>query len=316
MKPRFISDLHLSEKHPELTQAFFTFLNESKEACTHLFILGDLFETWIGDDDDTPIYQEIKNALLSFTTNGPKTFFMHGNRDFLVGESFATETGITILPDPYTLEINDQKVVLSHGDFLCTDDEEYINFRNEVREQDWQSNFLSKSVILQIQRIRREIIRLLTGLNILYKNLLACPYTNDPLLEQSLQNSISSLENNLITLDNLFPTAKTDSILPSLYGGYEIDIIKEEVVDAGIKLLRRRVIVADQRGISVYEGKPTFASDDQVLIKEGQYQIDKLGNVGTSDEGNSSPTNQTIIDDMNELGFNPDNVTVTPDDID
>jgi hypothetical protein len=178
------------------------------------------------------------------------------------------------------------------------------------------SNFLSKSVILQIQRIRREIIRLLTGLNILYKNLLACPYTNDPLLEQSLQSAISSLENNLVTLDNLFPTAKTDTLLPSLYGGYEIDIIKEEVVDAGIKLLRRRVIVADQRGITVYEGTPTFASDDQVLIKEGQYQIDKLGNVGTSDEGNSAPTNQTIIDDMNELGFNPNDVTVTPDDID
>jgi UDP-2,3-diacylglucosamine hydrolase len=72
MKPRFISDLHLSEKHPELTQAFFTFLNESKEACTHLFILGDLFETWIGDDDDTPIYQEIKNALLRKRTVGAK----------------------------------------------------------------------------------------------------------------------------------------------------------------------------------------------------------------------------------------------------
>ena len=146
MKPRFISDLHLSEKHPELTQAFFKFLEESKEACTHLFILGDLFETWIGDDDDLPLHNEIKQALLSFTTNGPKTFFMHGNRDFLVGKSFATETGITILPDPYTLEINDQKVILSHGDFLCTDDEEYINFRNQVREQNWQSNFLSKSL--------------------------------------------------------------------------------------------------------------------------------------------------------------------------
>ncbi len=178
------------------------------------------------------------------------------------------------------------------------------------------SNFLSKSIILQIQRIRREIIRLLTGLNILYKNLLACPYTNDPLLEQSLQSAISSLENNLTTLDNLFPTAKTDTLLPSLYGGYEIDIIKEEVVDAGIKLLRRRVIVADQRGITVYEGTPTFASDDQVLIKEGQYQVDKLGNVGTSDEGNSAPTNQQVIDEMNELGFNPNNVTVTPNDID
>ena len=65
MKPRFISDLHLSEKHPELTQAFFKFLNESKEACTHLFILGDLFETWIGDDDDLPLHREIKQALLS-----------------------------------------------------------------------------------------------------------------------------------------------------------------------------------------------------------------------------------------------------------
>jgi len=178
------------------------------------------------------------------------------------------------------------------------------------------SNFLSKSIILQIQRIRKEIIRILTGLNILYKNLLACPYTNDPLLEQSLLDAISSLENNLATLDLLFPTAKTDNILPALYGGYEIDIIKEEVVDAGIKLLRRRVIVADQRGITVYEGTPTFASDDQVLIKEGQYQVDKLGNVGTSDEGNSAPTNQQIIDEMNELGFNPDDVTVTPNDID
>ena len=178
------------------------------------------------------------------------------------------------------------------------------------------SKFLGKSIILQIQRIRKEIIRLLTGLNILYKNLLACPYTNDPLLEQSLQDVISSLENNLTTLDNLFPTTKTDSILPSLYNGYAIDIIKEEVADAGIQLLRRRVIVADQRGITVYEGTPTFATDDQVLIKEGQYQIDKLGNVGTSDEGNPVPANQSIINEMNELGFNPDNVNVNPDDID
>ena len=146
MKPRFISDIHLSDKHPELTQAFFTFLNESKEACTHLFILGDLFETWIGDDDDLPLHREIKQALLSFTTNGPETFFMHGNRDFLVGSLFAKDTGITILPDPYTLDINGQKVVLSHGDFLCTDDQDYIDFRNQVREQDWQLNFLSKSL--------------------------------------------------------------------------------------------------------------------------------------------------------------------------
>jgi len=146
MKPRFISDLHLSDKHPELTQAFFNFLDESKEACTHLFILGDLFETWIGDDDDLPLYQDIKDKLLNFTTDGPKTFFLHGNRDFLVGESFAEETGITILPDPYTLEINGKKVILSHGDFLCTDDKDYLDFRKQVREKDWQANFLKKSL--------------------------------------------------------------------------------------------------------------------------------------------------------------------------
>jgi len=146
MKPRFISDLHLSDKHPELTQAFFKFLEESKEACTHLFILGDLFETWIGDDDDSSINIEIKQALKAFTTNGPETFFIHGNRDFLVGEAFAKETGITLLPDPYTLEINNQKVILSHGDFLCTDDKDYIDFRNQVRDKDWQDEFLKKSL--------------------------------------------------------------------------------------------------------------------------------------------------------------------------
>ena len=146
MKPRFISDIHLSESQPQLTQAFFRFLNESKETCTHLYILGDLFESWIGDDDNSPLCNEIREALLSFTTNGPETFFMHGNRDFLVGESFAQETGIKILPDPFTLDINGQKVILSHGDFLCTDDTDYIDFRNKVRTKDWQSDFLQKDI--------------------------------------------------------------------------------------------------------------------------------------------------------------------------
>jgi len=146
MKPRFISDIHLSENNPHLTNAFKTFLNESKESCTHLFILGDLFEIWIGDDDDSSFNQEIKKILTDFNSNGPETFFMHGNRDFLVGEAFAKETGITILPDPYTLEINNQKVILSHGDFLCTDDKDYIDFRNQVRDKDWKNNFLEKTI--------------------------------------------------------------------------------------------------------------------------------------------------------------------------
>ena len=146
MKPRFISDIHLSEDTPYLTDAFKAFLSESKESCTHLFILGDLFEIWIGDDAYTPYYQEIKKILKNFTSNGPKTFFIHGNRDFLIGENFANEVGISILPDPYTLNINGLNVILSHGDFLCTDDVEYINFRNKVRSEEWQKDFLSKDV--------------------------------------------------------------------------------------------------------------------------------------------------------------------------
>ena len=146
MKPRFISDIHLSEDTPHLTNAFKTFLNESRETCTHLFILGDLFEIWIGDDDDNSFNQDIKKALLDFTTDGPKTFLMHGNRDFLIGEAFANEVGISILSDPYTLDINGMKTVLSHGDFLCTDDTDYIEFRNKVRSKEWQKDFLSKTI--------------------------------------------------------------------------------------------------------------------------------------------------------------------------
>ena len=146
MKPRFISDIHLSENNPHLTNAFKVFLNESKEACTHLFILGDLFEIWIGDDDDNSFIQDIKKTLIDFTMDGPETFLMHGNRDFLIGEAFANEVGISILSDPYTLDINSMKAILSHGDFLCTDDSDYIEFRNNVRSEEWQKDFLAKSI--------------------------------------------------------------------------------------------------------------------------------------------------------------------------
>ena len=146
MKPRFISDIHLSDDRPHLTDAFKTFLDRSKKACTHLFILGDLFEIWIGDDYNNPFNQEIKDILIDFTANGPDTFLMHGNRDFLIGEAFANEVSISILPDPYTLDINGMKTILSHGDFFCTDDVDYIEFRNKVRSEAWKKDFLSKSL--------------------------------------------------------------------------------------------------------------------------------------------------------------------------
>ena len=146
MKPRFVSDIHLSEKRPDLTNAFKVFLNESKESCTHLFILGDLFEIWIGDDDDNLFHKDIKTTLSEFVLDGPEVFFMHGNRDFLIGKTFANEVGISIISDPYSLDINGLKTILSHGDFLCTDDSDYIEFRNNVRSEEWQKDFLAKSI--------------------------------------------------------------------------------------------------------------------------------------------------------------------------
>jgi hypothetical protein len=175
------------------------------------------------------------------------------------------------------------------------------------------SKFLSGTILLNIKRIRREILRLLTGLNILYKNLQACPYTNnDTALLNTVQGSIDSLNNNLVTLDELFPTAKGNAILPSLYEGYTIDIIKEEIVDVGITLIRRRVVVADQRGVIEYEGTPTYAPDDQVLIKEGQYYINKQNQIRTSDEGNDSPSDQEVIDLVSLTGLDPNNTIVGP----
>lgn len=127
-----------------------------------------------------------------------------------------------------------------------------------------------------------------------------------------MQGSIDSLNNNLLILDELFPTTKGNTTLPSLYNGYTINILKEEVVDEGVTLLRRRVIVADQRGVIEYEGTPTYAPDDQVLLKEGQYYIDKQNQIRTSDEGNDSPTDQEIIDIVNISGLDSNNTLVGP----
>jgi len=177
--------------------------------------------------------------------------------------------------------------------------------------------FLDTSILLEIQRIRRELLRLITGLNLLYKNITACPYINDDLLNQSFEDGISSLQDNINTLDNLFPGAKySEATLPLQYKGYQIDIIKEEIVDVGITLIRRRVIVTNQQGVIQYEGTPTYAPDDQVLIKEGQYYVDKQFQRSTSAPGNDNITDQETIDIVTATGLSPDDTivgTVTPD---
>ena len=147
MNLAFISDLHLSEETRELNSAFFNFLNRHNNAFDQLFILGDLFEVWLGDDDASSFTNDISNALSKFSQKGTEIFFIHGNRDFLIGKNFLARSEMTLLSDPFIFEFFDKKIALSHGDIFCTDDLEYQNFKKEVRTQTWQNNFLSKSLL-------------------------------------------------------------------------------------------------------------------------------------------------------------------------
>lgn len=139
----FISDLHLAPERPEITQAFFDFLDTTAQGADALYILGDFFNAWLGDDDDTPEFLDIKAKLAAFSQATP-TYFMHGNRDFLVGEQFAHATGMNLLPEPYLISLNQTPTLLVHGDSLCTKDQEYMAFRQMVRNQDWQQMVLAK----------------------------------------------------------------------------------------------------------------------------------------------------------------------------
>lgn len=142
----FISDLHLDAESPEIGSQFLTFLTTEARSADSLYILGDLFESWVGDDDPNPHYAEVKNAIRELVDSGVPVFFMHGNRDFMIGDDFATETGVNILPDPFVLEINAEPVLLSHGDACCTDDVEYQAVRKMTRDPQWQAMMLQKSL--------------------------------------------------------------------------------------------------------------------------------------------------------------------------
>jgi UDP-2,3-diacylglucosamine hydrolase len=128
----FISDLHLDASSPAV-ELFLGFLRTEAAHADALYILGDLFESWIGDDDDEPVRLRVRAALRALTDGGVPCFLMHGNRDFLLGESFLRATGCTLLPDPFVLRIGPRPFVLAHGDALCTEDRRYQRFRRVVR---------------------------------------------------------------------------------------------------------------------------------------------------------------------------------------
>ncbi|MGA9335298.1 MAG: UDP-2,3-diacylglucosamine diphosphatase [Rudaea sp.] len=146
MTTLFISDLHLDEARPQIIEQFTRFLSNDARHAEALYILGDLFESWIGDDDDAALANLVANALRSVRDTGVPVYFMHGNRDFLLGQDYATRAGMTLLRDPTVIELNGQRTLLMHGDTLCTDDIEYQKFRTLVRDPQWQRQFLSKSL--------------------------------------------------------------------------------------------------------------------------------------------------------------------------
>ncbi|MDH3621584.1 MAG: UDP-2,3-diacylglucosamine diphosphatase [Gammaproteobacteria bacterium] len=146
MATLFISDLHLEPGRPEIGEQFLAFLAGPARDADALYILGDLFEAWIGDDDPNPYYAQMKAALRELSDSGVPVFFMHGNRDFMIGQQFAVDTGITLLEDPHSIELHGENVLLSHGDAMCTDDVEYQQVRAMTRNPDWQAMMLSKSI--------------------------------------------------------------------------------------------------------------------------------------------------------------------------
>ncbi|KLT73560.1 UDP-2,3-diacylglucosamine hydrolase [Neisseria arctica] len=141
----FISDLHLSADVPELNELFFHSLAEWRGKIDALYILGDFFDVWVGDDDENPFINSVVQALVDFTAETP-VFIQHGNRDFLLGNAFAEKSGVQMLPEQYIAEIYGKPYLLVHGDELCTDDLAYQQFRLQSRNPMWQAAVLAKSL--------------------------------------------------------------------------------------------------------------------------------------------------------------------------
>ena len=164
MPTLFISDLHLTEERPEANERFIAFLEDKARAAEALYILGDFFEYWIGDDDlGEPFNAVIAGLLRDLTRRGVQVRFMHGNRDFLIGGRFCAATGVQLLEDPSVREIRNEPTLLMHGDTLCTDDLEYQAWRCKVRDPAFQAAFLAKSLgerrraVVQMREKSKEI---------------------------------------------------------------------------------------------------------------------------------------------------------------
>ncbi|XUA18300.1 UDP-2,3-diacylglucosamine diphosphatase [Citrobacter sp. OP27] len=149
MATLFIADLHLHTEEPAITAGFLRFLRGEARSADALYILGDLFEAWIGDDSPEPLNREIAKEIKALVDSGVPCFFIHGNRDFLLGKRFARESGMTLLPEEQCLDVYGRRVLIMHGDTLCTDDTGYLAFRAKVHQPWLQTLFLALPLFIR-----------------------------------------------------------------------------------------------------------------------------------------------------------------------
>ena len=207
----FIADLHLTENRPDITACFLSFLKNEAPKAEKLYILGDLFESWIGDDDNAPFVTEIARDLSALSQNQTEVFFIHGNRDFLLGPKYAQKSGMTLLPEVSLIDLYGQATVIMHGDTLCTRDIGYQKFRAKSRSWWWQfmikslplfvrkkiaANYRAKSAqatAMKAQDIMdvtpEEVVKCLEGFN---SQLLIHGHTHRPDIHQLMANNVSA----------------------------------------------------------------------------------------------------------------------------
>ncbi|EMX2779406.1 TPA: UDP-2,3-diacylglucosamine diphosphatase [Klebsiella variicola] len=149
MATLFIADLHLQTEEPAITAGFLRFLQGEARQADALYILGDLFEAWIGDDDPNPLHQQIATAIKAVVDAGVPCYFIHGNRDFLVGQRFARQSGMLLLAEEERLDLYGREVLIMHGDTLCTDDPGYLAFRAKVHTPWIQRLFLALPLLIR-----------------------------------------------------------------------------------------------------------------------------------------------------------------------
>lgn len=150
MTTLFISDLHLDSERPEITRLFLDFLQTEARGARALYILGDLFEAWVGDDDPSEVGHLVATGVRAVVDAGVPVAFIRGNRDFLLGEEYARRCGMRVLSDPAVVTLDGTPTLLMHGDLLCTDDLAYQRFRAQTRDPAWQSAFLSQPLAARI----------------------------------------------------------------------------------------------------------------------------------------------------------------------